>query len=141
VRSDGQLSGLQVIHSGLIPWPRRQRQDQSHRPLGEMPAAMRGIDVVSDVAVVKLQVLGVADPQRDAAGDGQLRPLVIAHPPVIGGKPVHRGVPRLPPVGAGREKIEQLGARDFGQVRRFALGSRMLGRCQGGLKPIAGGRD
>jgi hypothetical protein len=81
----GQIVRIAGDPQGINSMTFGQGQKQANRAFGKMAAPVGRVDVVADVAVIEFQILGMADAQRDSAGDREIRVVVIAHPPVIGG--------------------------------------------------------
>lgn len=92
-----------------------KRKKQSAGALGEMVATRRGIDVVSDMAVVHDQLVLIPDAEIESARDGELEIVIHVHPEVVGGDEVGGWLGLLPAEGAGFKEIDNLPARGVGK--------------------------
>ncbi len=126
----GDVVGVAGDPERLHAMPAGERKEQPTGPLGQMLAAGRGIDLITDVADVLQDVSGVPDAKTDAAGDGDVRIARQVHPEVVARRIPAARVAGMMTLGRNVQKVGQTLPSDLCLLRSIAEHQRMANGSQ-----------
>lgn len=93
----------------------RQREEEAGAPLGKVFPSCRWINAVPDMAHVTLKILGLADSERNRAGNFHRGAAAQSHPERVGRHATQKGIGVLSASGIPIDKANQIVSRE---VRR-----------------------
>jgi hypothetical protein len=99
-------------------------------------AAGGGVDVITDVAVVAIDVVSISDAQTDAAGDHRGGGVRHVHPEMVGREDPAADIARLVSTGALLEEIVEIFAGGDSEVRGALVGQRMMAGGEDSIRPF-----